>query len=94
MQGSSDPNTDVLDAMVFCRHLLEKGSVAEFLAQHRSELFPDDLFPLGRGRPSVPADVIATAMVLQSLEGLSDRDAIRQLRTNITWKIAYRATAG
>ena len=92
MQGSSDPNLEVLDASAFCRHLVEKGSVAEFLADHRQKLFPDamfeDLFPSGRGRPSVPADVIATVMVLQSLETLSDRDAIRQLRTNIAWKVA------
>lgn len=92
MQGSSDPNLEILDAAVFCRHLVERGSVAEFLADHRQRLFPDelfvDLFPSGRGRPSVPADVIATVMVLQSLEGLSDRDAIRQLRTNIAWKVA------
>ncbi len=51
-----------------------------FLAEHRQRLFPDelfaDLFGSGRGRPSVPADVIATVMVLQALEGLSDRDAI------------------
>ena len=32
-----------------------------------------DLFPSGRGRPSVPADVVATVMVLQALHGLSDR---------------------
>jgi hypothetical protein len=47
-----------------------------------------DLFGSGRGRPSVPADVVATVMVLQALEGLSDRDAITQLRTNIAWKVA------
>jgi len=92
MQGTSDPNLEFLDAIACCRHLVEKGSVAEFLADHRQRLFPDemfeDLFPSGRGRPSVPADVIATVMVLQSLEGLSDRDAIRQLRTNIAWKVA------
>ncbi len=92
MQGSSDPNRELLDAAAFCRHLVEKGSVADFLADHRQELFPDelfsDLFPSGRGRPSVPADVVATVMVLQSLEGLSDRDAARQLRTNIAWKVA------
>ena len=41
-----------------------------------------------RGRPSVPADVIATVMVLQALEGLSDRDAIGQLRNSISWKVA------
>lgn len=27
-------------------------------------------------------------MVLQALEGLSDRDAIRHLRTRIDWKLA------
>ena len=63
-----------------------------FLADHRRDLFPDemfaDLFPSGRGRPSVPADVVATVMVLQSLEGLSDRDAATALRTNIAWKVA------
>ena len=62
------------------------------MADHRRELFPDelfaDLFPSGRGRPSVPADVVATVMVLQALEGLSDRDAAAALRTNIAWKVA------
>ena len=47
-----------------------------------------DLFPSGRGRPSVRADVIATIMVLQASEGLSDRDAVDQLRVNIAWKVA------
>ena len=47
-----------------------------------------DLFPTKRGRPSVPADVVATVMVLQALEGLSDREAVRQLETNIAWKAA------
>jgi IS5 family transposase len=36
----------------------------------------------------VPADVIATVLVLQSLEGLSDREAANALRTNIAWKVA------
>ena len=36
----------------------------------------------------MPADVIASVMVLQALEGLSDRDAAAQLRTNIAWKVA------
>jgi IS5 family transposase len=72
--------------------LVAKGSVEDFLADHRGELFPDemfsDLFPTRRGRPSVPADVVATVMVLQALEGLSDRDAAAELRTNIAWKVA------
>lgn len=92
MQGSSDPNRELLDAAAFCNHLVDPGSVAAFLAKSRLQLFPDelfaDLFPSRTGRPSVPADVVATVMVLQALEGLSDRDAIQQLRTNITWKVA------
>jgi IS5 family transposase len=81
-----------LDAAALCRHLVADDSVHAFLADHRRELFPDelfeDLFPSGRGRPSVPADVVATVMVLQALEGLSDRDAAAALRTNIAWKVA------
>ncbi len=92
MQGTSDPNAELLDAAALCGHLVPAGSVPAFLGEHRKALFPDelfaDLFPSGRGRPSVPAEVIATTMVLQALEGLSDRDAIRELRTNIAWKVA------
>lgn len=92
MQGTSDPNAELLDAAALCGHLVPQGSVHGFLAEHRRRLFPDelfaDLFPSGRGRPSVPADVVATVMVLQALEGLSDRDAVAELRTNIAWKVA------
>ena len=68
MQGSSDPNRELLDAAAFCGHLVEPRSVARFLADHRQRLFPDelfaDLFPSQTGRPSVPGDVVATVMVL------------------------------
>ena len=63
-----------------------------FLAEYRRRLFPDemfsDLFGSGRGRPSVPGPVIATVMVLQALECLSDREAIQRLRRDIAWKAA------
>lgn len=92
VQGKGDPNVELLDAAALCGHLVPAGSVAAFLAEHRRKLFPDelfeDLFPSGRGRPSVPADVIATVMVLQALEGLSDRDAVQAIRRDIAWKVA------
>lgn len=92
VQGSSDPNRELLDAQALVGHLVPAGSVYAFLAEHRRHVFPDDLFAdlfaSGRGRPSVPADVIATTMVLQALEGLSDRDAITALRTDLRWKVA------
>ena len=92
MQGKSDPNRELLDAAALCRQLVPVGSVEAFLADHRHRLFPDDLFtdlfPSGRGRPSIPGDVVASVMVLQALEGLSDREAERALRDRISWKVA------
>jgi len=92
MQGSSDPNRQLMDATALVGHLVRPGTVYALLAEHRHRLFPDemfaDLFASARGRPSVPADVIATVMVLQSLEGFSDRDAIEALRTDLRWKVA------
>ena len=92
MQGKSDPNRVLLDAAALCRQLVPDGSVHAFLADHRLRLFPDelfaDLFRSGRGRPSVPADVMAAAMILKELEGLSDRQAADALRCDIRWKVA------
>lgn len=96
MQGSSDPNRELLDAQALVGHLVPAGTVYAFLAEHRGRLFPDemfaDLFSSGRGRPSVPAEVIATVLVLQSLEGLSDREALQALRTDLRWKVAAGLT--
>ncbi|MBW8766226.1 MAG: IS1182 family transposase, partial [Geodermatophilales bacterium] len=68
------------------------GSVYAFLAEHRRELFPDamfaDLFLSPLGRPSVPADVVAVVLVLQALQGLSDREAVEALSFDLRWKAA------
>ena len=92
VQGRSDPNVELMDAGGLVGHLVADDSVYAFLAAHRGRLFPDelfaDLFPSRRGRPSVPAPVAATVMVLQSLEGLSDREAMERLRCDLRWKVA------
>jgi IS5 family transposase len=92
MSPSSQPSDDQLDAAVWCRHLIPDRSVYAFLADHRHELFPPALFAdlvvQGRSHPSVPSEVVATVMVLQALEGLSDREAISALRRDIAWKVA------
>jgi hypothetical protein len=81
-----------MDAATWCRHLVPDGSVYAFLADHRHQLFPPERFAdvarQGGGHPSVPAEVIATVMVLQALEGLSDREAASALRRDIAWKVA------
>jgi hypothetical protein len=81
-----------MDAESALGRLMPAGSVFAFLAEHRRELFPDsafaDLFPSPLGRPSVPADVVASVLVLQALEGLSDRDAVEELSFDLRWKAA------
>jgi hypothetical protein len=81
-----------LDAATWCRHLVPDGSVYAFLADHRQQLFPPELFAdlvvQDRNHPSVSAEVVATVMVLQALEGLSDREAISALWRDIAWKVA------
>lgn len=63
-----------MDVESVAGHLLKPGSVFAFLAEHRRRLFPDtlleDMFPSGRGRPSVPADVMAAVITLQALQGI------------------------
>jgi hypothetical protein len=81
-----------MDAATWCRHLVPDRSVYAFLADHRHELFGSEAFAdltrQGAGHPSVPAEVVASVMVLQALEGLSDREAVSALRRDIAWKVA------
>ena len=89
MQGSERGDREFLDAMELCGELVPEGSVYQFLAEHRRRLFPAEMFGdlFGpRGRPSIPGSVVATVMVLQALEGLSDREAVQRLRRDIAWK--------
>jgi hypothetical protein len=66
--------------------------VFAFLAEHRDELFPEelfaDLYPSPNGRPSVPPQVLACATVLQVLENRTDHDAVAELRCDLRWKAA------
>lgn len=63
-----------------------------FLAEHRHQLFPfdmfEDLFGSARGRPSIPPEVVATVIVLQTLKGLSDREAAEAVTFDLRWKAA------
>jgi transposase len=92
VQGRSVPDRELLDAAALVGHLVPAGGVYAFLAGHRREVFPDglfaDLFPSGRGRPSVPGEVIASVLVLQTLQDLSDAEAMQALRCDLRWKVA------
>ena len=92
MQGRGQDQRELLDAESVAGHLLKPGSVFAFLAEHRKVLFPDamfaDLFPSDRGRPSVPADVMAAVILLQTLIGLSDSETTDAVTFDLRWKAA------
>jgi hypothetical protein len=92
MQGSERADRPLLDAQALVGHLVPAGSMFGFLAAHRGGLFTDedfaDLFPSGKGRPSVPASVMASVMVLQALHDYSDAEAAEAARCDLRWKAA------
>ncbi|WP_244602224.1 transposase, partial [Mycolicibacterium sp. NCC-Tsukiji] len=92
MQGRADDQRELLDAESVAGHLLKSDSMFAFLAAHRSELFPEemfaDLFPSRRGRPSVPAEVMASVITLQALHGLSDNETVEAVTFDLRWKAA------
>ena len=92
MQGRSRLDRELLDAGEMAGHLVPAWSVFAFLAEHRRELFPEsftaDLFTSGTGRPSLPADLIGSVLVLQALHDLSDGQAADALMFDIRWKVA------
>ena len=87
------------DVMLLLGDQLPEGSVYRLLAEHGGALFGDeyfaDLFKVStRGRPTVPARVVATVMLLQAYEGLSDREACDRLAFDLRWKAAAGLTVG
>jgi transposase len=92
MQGVEGADRELLDAGALVGHLVPEGSMFAFLAAHRQDVFPDgefeDLFPSGRGRPSIPAPVMASILTLQTLHDLSDRETAEAARCDLRWKVA------
>jgi hypothetical protein len=75
------------------------AGIYRFLADFGGRLFPDDYFSdlykdSRRGRPTVPARVLATVMVLQAHEGLSDQEAVDRLGCDLRWQAAAGVPSG
>jgi hypothetical protein len=92
MLGLAERQGGLLDDVVrFCDRELPPSSVYGLLHRERDRLFPDeffaDLFSV-KGRRSVPPSVVATVMVLQRLEGLSDREAVDRFCFDARWRYA------
>jgi hypothetical protein len=90
--GHADRQGNLLDDVErFCDEALDEHTIYAFLHRERERLFPDeefaDLFD-GTGRRSVPPSVVAAVMVLQRLEGLSDREAVERFTFDTRWRYA------
>lgn len=95
--GREDRQVRFDDVMLLVGDQLPAGSVYRLLAEHGAALFGDEYFAdlfkrSALGRPTVPARVMATVMLLQAYEGLSDREACDRLAFDLRWKAAAGLT--
>src|ERR1700710_2068898 len=90
--GRAPDQTDLLRSTVsFCNGKLSPTSIYGLLFRECHNLFPDDGFAdlyEDIGRNSVPPRIVAVVMVLQRLEGLSDREAVDRFTFDARWKYA------
>ena len=90
--GVASQQLDLFDPVIrFCGEALPASSIYVFLHGQRDVLFPDAMFDdlfAAIGRRSVPPSVVATVMVLQRLEGLSDREASDRFTFDARWRYA------
>src|SRR5215204_2675944 len=71
---------------------VRRDSFYGFLALHREELFRDEdfaaLYCSDNGRPSVSPSLLATALLLQAYDGVSDDEAKQRADYDLRWKVA------
>ena len=75
----------------FCEGRVAPESIYGVLHRECFSLFPDEMFAdvfTDVGRRSVPPMIVAVVMVLQRLEGCSDREAVDRFAFDVRWKYA------
>ena len=75
----------------FCGERLSPTSLYGLLHRESHRLFPDETFAdlfCEIGRWSVPPRIVAVVMILQRLEGLSDREEVDRFSFDLRWKYA------
>ncbi|HEV3295333.1 MAG TPA: IS1182 family transposase [Streptosporangiaceae bacterium] len=75
----------------YCEGRVAPDSIYGILHRECFRLFPDEMFADlfdGAGRRSVPPVIVAVVMVLQRIEGCSDREAADRFAFDARWKYA------
>ena len=89
--GLTPTQANVFTTTSFCDGRVAPDSIYGLLHRECFRLFPDQLFAdLFRevGRRSVPPMIVAVVMVLQRIEGCSDREAVDRFTYDARWKYA------
>src|SRR4051812_4397127 len=92
MLGKRGPQRGLFEADTAYGAFVGRDSFYGWLASQRGELFQDEafagLYVLDNGRPSVPPSLLATALVLQTYDGVSDDEAKQRADYDLRWKVA------
>jgi Transposase DDE domain/Transposase domain (DUF772) len=90
--GRAPRQGDLLRSTVgYCEGRVAPDSIYGVLHRECFSLFPDEMFAdlfTDVGRRSVPPMIVAVVMVLQRIEGLSDREAVDRFAFDARWKYA------
>lgn len=92
MVGKRPAQRGLFDADNLYLDFVGRDTFYGFLALNRDRLFPDEQFASlycpDNGRKSVPPGLLATALVLQAHDKVSDEEAVNRARYDMRWKVA------
>src|SRR5216684_7456107 len=92
MLGERSAQRGLFEADAMFADFVGRRNFYGFLASQRDELFRDAdfaaLYCSNNGRPSVPPGLLATALVLQAYDGVSDDEAKQRADYDLRWKVA------
>jgi hypothetical protein len=92
MLGTRHGQRGLFEADLLYADFVGRKTFYGWLSEQRGALFPDEqfaaLYVRGLGRPSVPPSLLATALVLQTYDGVSDEEAARRAAFDLQWKVA------
>ena len=92
MLGKRGPQRGLFEADTQYGDFVGRDTFYGWLASQRGEVFRDEdfagLYCLTTGRSSVPPSLLATALVLQTYDGVSDDEAKRRADYDLQWKVA------